>query len=318
MSQTPEASTQPNIQPPIYFAGGLGYGEARNSLVLEYIQTLGHETIPALPDQEALDCRFTVTVNGLNRVISRERAMLVASRGSAESISANYQQTRANELITMLEQQGHSGIRAIFQSADALNGLEVMRRRPGLIDHAVFAYPAGVYTQPWFWKAEIGLLRTGWERWRLPAPPAAENFEKHGPKIKRARIAGNLTVAASVALSHQSSPLSEIRSREDAPGISWVFGLRDHMIVAERAIESLESPTDVDYILVTDKPHGVNEVDEWLKLFPLMAEAKAAHDAGQPTTEPLTSRMVFFGDIPQQKRDELLALAARIDAKANN
>src|SRR5580700_11051165 len=102
MSHLPEASTQPSNQLPIYFAGGLGYDATRNNGVLEYLRTLGHETIPPLPDQGpgTIDLRFTVAAGGISSVVSLVRAMRLAGKEGHESITSNYQQTRAEELIT--------------------------------------------------------------------------------------------------------------------------------------------------------------------------------------------------------------------------
>ncbi len=267
-----------------------------------------------------MDPHFTVTIKGLSREVSLRRAMRLAGKAEVTNVSSNYQETRAAELATMLERESSMGAFAIFQSADAINGLKTMANNPGLVEHAVLAYPAGVIHQPNLLKASAGVVRSGWSaRSARPValPTAEHNFEvENGKKAKRSRAAASLTVAASVALSDQSELLTDIRRHDDSPGVSLVLGTRDWMIRPERVISSLRSPNDVDTILVTDQPHGLNgrkaELEAWLGLLPVMVEAKEARRKEGYTEIPLKDRMRFFGNVPLRDRNELLALAAKV------
>jgi hypothetical protein len=100
-----------------------------------------------------------------------------------------------------------------------------------------------------------------------------------------------------------------------APGVSLVLGLDDWMIRPERVLESLNSAEDVDYVLITDTPHGVNGrtdvMDEIMKLFPMMEQAKEARKHGDPT-ESLADRLIFSDTVTAEKREELRRLAALI------
>ncbi|MBA3724424.1 MAG: hypothetical protein H0W89_06095 [Candidatus Levybacteria bacterium] len=312
--------------PPIYFGGGFGYGESRNNGVLDYIKTLGHDTIPSLPDPDRRERNNNFMLRGEKGsvVLSRMQTLRLAGTMNPDTVTSHYQHERAQELILTLESGGYTGIDAIFQSGDAINGLEVLYERPDLVGNAILAYPAGIIKQPRFLKASAGVFRSAWKA-RPPDDISAENnFEvgDDGKKVKREFGASNFTVAASVALTDQSHMLSEIRSRPNPHGIWLVLGLQDWMVRAEDVIESLQSPNDVDGILITDKPHGISgrkdEIHEWLKLFPLMKEAKAAREAGMATATPLASRVRFFGDISQEKQDELLTLVSKVGAKSNN
>ncbi len=323
-----EQSVSPNNpQPPIYFAGGFGYGEQRNARVMHYMQTLGYETSYALADKDMslADPRFTVAVGGLSTVISRLSAMrLAASAEQFDTLTSNYQHDKAQDLTSMIEANHPGGVRAIFQSADALNGVTAMYERPDLIDNAILAYPAGIVRQPAPIKAAKGVFKSGVSAKRQVKTAPADNFEHrdNGSRLKRERVASHFTIAASVALSDQSALLSGIRRRDNAPGVSLVLGTKDWMFSPERIIDSLRSPNDVDYVMVTDKPHGVNgrkqEVKEWLNLMKLTAEAKRARQAGTIAVKPLVDRLIFSGDIPQQKREELAALAAQVDARGDS
>lgn len=307
---------------PIYFGGGFGYGEQRNNGVLSFLQSQGYSTLPSLPDvpRGERDKRFTVTTDKGSVVLSRMRTLLQAGKMQPDQVISHYQVDRAQELIRLLDEgrQG-KGVWALFQSADAINGLQAMHERPDLVDSAVLAYPAGIISQPNVLKAAADVIHSGWKGRQWTAKAEHDNFETtNGSKVRRELGASNFTVAASVALSDQTHLLSEIRSRPNPPGIWLVLGTEDWMIRAERVIESLRSPNDVDGILITDKPHGIkgrgDELTEWLKLFPLMEQAKKNRQAGIVETRSLShpDRLRFFGDISEDKKNVFRNLAAAV------
>jgi hypothetical protein len=310
-------------QTPIYGSGGFGYGAARNDRMLAYIGSLGYETLPALPDQAArmADTRFTISIGGLTKVVSWRQAIRYSSSQQVEHLSSNYQQEKADRLIKMLEEKGQSNINAIFQSADAINGIKVLEQKPNLIGSAILAYPAGLIAQPRLLKTSIEAVRGGWKA--VPRSPsvAEENFFilDDGSRTAKARSASSFAVAASAALSDHSSLLHEIRSRDEAPGISLVLGTRDPLFRRERVLASLQSPEDIDAIVITGDPYGTHgvggrktEIKSLLELFPVMEAARNARREGLNTIEPLTSRMIFLGEVAVKKQQELLAVAAAV------
>lgn len=315
-----EFSTDSDVSYPqsLYFAGGFGYDQQRNSRVSGYIaDTYGYEALPSLPDQDLgnMNPNFTVIANGVSREVTRREALRLTGREEITAISSKYQETRAAELAAMLKRERPLGALAIFQSADAINGLKAMAEEPDLIDHAILAYPAGVIRQPQFLKASLGVLKSGVSIRRSAEQTYQNNFEGD-KKGRRSKAAANLVVASSVALTDQGELLAGIRSNRDSPGISMVLGMRDWMIRPERVISSLPSQDAVDSLLITDQPHGLNgrknELKAWLDLVPAMAEARVARNEGKDNGLPLKERIHFFGNVALRDRIEILALADKV------
>jgi hypothetical protein len=320
---TPQAI--PVDQPPIYFAGGFGYDQDRNGRVSEYLAGLGREIVPVLPNPDVrnADTGFSVVMNGIATQLPRRQAIRTVSKPSVERSAANFQLARSEELLTSLEQGGYEKVDAIFQSADALNGLIAVHTQPEKFNNVVLAYPAGIIKQPNPLKASGGVVKSvvRGRQVRHKAAAVVDNFEALSTSVQekgKPKTAGGFVTAASVALSYHGPLLSEVRCEKDAPGISLVLGLDDWMIRPERVLESLNSSNDVDYILITDTPHGVNGrtdvMDEIMNLFPMMEQAKEARKAGSPV-EPLADRLIFSESVSPEKREELRGLAAGVDAR---
>jgi hypothetical protein len=308
---------QSDIEHPVYFAGGFGYGAARNARALAHIAELGYATTPVLPDPDIqkADTTFQVVSAGAAARLSMRQAMRVAHKQEVELSVSNYQDGRADELITMLEKGGYNGVNAIFQSADALNGLLALHKRPDMFGNVILAYPAGLVRQPRPARASLGVLRSvASGMLRKYVVPVDNSFEKlTGRFTSRPKTAGGFVTAASVALSSQSALLSAARQRPDAPGVSLVLGLGDWMIRPKRVLDGLNAAHDIDYILVTNTPHGIkgrkDVMQKALGLFSLM-ERSGLHDG----TLPLADRMVFMQDVPASKQDELREIAAKVTA----
>ena len=319
---TPAEATShvPEQEVPFYFAGGFGYGQQRNEKVLGYIASLGYKTVPPLPDPDLgeSDARFHVIEAGVEHSLSRQETMRLIARPAIEQSVAAYQRKRAEDLL--VELQGRERVNAIFQSADALNGLIAMHAQPNLFANAVLAYPAGIIKQPRPFKAARGVLKSvSVGRRRNHAVTESFEDQKTMSRFGRSKTAGGFVTAASVALSYQGSLLSEIREQEHTPGISLVLGVDDWMIRPERVLETLD-PDDVDYILVTNTPHGIkgrkDVMHEILKLFPMMEKAKQDRREGR-ITPPLVDRMIFMGVSPR-KESELRDIAYAIDLQSTD
>lgn len=321
-STTPlESTPPPQEQPPIYFAGGFGYDQQRNAKVLGHIAELGYDTVPALPDPDPknIDPNFSILANGQVRYITRRSAFGLASAPQVEQSVSSYQRARAYELIKSFEARG-GNINAIFQSADALNGLIALHERPDLINNAVFAYPAGIINQPHPFKAAKGVIKSVGVG-KQSRHQQYENFEHpEGDKPRRPKTAGGMVTAASVALSYQAPLLSEVREQPDAPGVSMVFGTGDWMIRGEQVFKHIK-PTDVDYILVADTPHGLNGrkdiMDKMLELFPMMEQAKQDRQSGiEPP--PLVDRLIFTDTVSAADRAKFMQAAQGVDLAAQS
>lgn len=311
---------------PIYFSGGFGYGEGKNNSVLRHLEAQGYTTLPTLPDvaRGERNNKFTVSTEKGNVVLSRMQTLLGASKMHPDQVISQYQKERAEALIKLLDEQDRGdGVWGIFQSADAINGVLAMYERPDLVDSAILAYPAGIISQPNVLSAASEAVRTAWTARKAvrQEPTSAEN-KIHDTKPRKEVGASNFTIAASVALTDQTKMLAEIRERPDAPGIWLVLGMQDAMIRPYRVIESLRSPNDVDGILITNQPHGINdrgdEFAEWLKLFPLMDNMKKARLEGSHEIRPLAhpDRLQFFGTVSETDKSKFRDLASSVDSRA--
>jgi hypothetical protein len=211
--------------------------------------------------------------------------------------------------MNMVENSGYDKVDGIFQSADALNGLLAIRKRPDMFGNVILAYPAGLVKQPNPIKATLGVFRSG-IRGKLSkyAVSTDNSFEDLTGRFRsRPKTAGGFVTAASVALSSQSALLSEVRQRPDAPRLSLVLGLDDWMMRPERVLGGLNSAADVDYVLVTNTPHGIkgrkDVMNGVLGLFSLM-KGVGIGDA------PLADRILFMEDVPSGRQRDIRGIAA--------
>jgi hypothetical protein len=321
------AEVQPKTaeQPPVYFAGGLGYGAVRNQAALHYLEEAhGVETLPPLPDPNiAPNDSYQLVMGGLGKQLTTRQAAKYAGDPKVEMLTSDFQRKRAGELLDSLEKDKNPKVDAIFQSADALNGLMAVHEKPERFNNVVLAYPAGIAQQPKLFEASRGVLKTG------AVSKLSDVRKRNNPlynfeagiqvKPKRGESVAKV-IAPSVALSYQAPLLSEVRQREDAPGVSLVLGLKDHMMPPKSVIQSLRSQDDVDYILVTNKPHAVNgdksTMDEVMKLFPSMEQIKAAK-LRREEVGTLSERLIFTDDVPAARKAELMAAAAKVGANSN-
>ena len=309
-------------QPPIYFAGGLGYNNARNQGVLHQIEGLGHDVVPALndPNVGSVDTGFRMVVNGIGREVSRREAWRLAPK--SEVSTSNFQQDRATELLNTLERDGKQPVDAIFQSADALNGLLAAYQQPDRFNNIVLAYPAGLVRQPNIRRAAPKVVPA--EAMVRLKPKHLINKKIHGfeaGRREKSKNVGGFTIASTVGLSQQSKLLHEMRQKENAPGVAIVAGADDIMLSPKKVFESLESPDDVDLVLVADTTHGLNNrrdvLESIVDLLPKVEEIKQARQAEGQNPTPLTDRVLFFGRFSAEKRQQILQQAALVDARTS-
>jgi len=313
---------------PLYFSGGFMHDTLRNEEVMQHLKSLGYDTISALPnvDLPNADTNFVVTVKGGTRpvTVSRKDISYLAHKPYIETSVSAFQKSRAGELIRSLE-TGKGAVNAIFQSADALNGLLAAYERPDLFNSVILAYPAGLAKQPSVLRSAPRVIRgamaTKLHKLRTPADESFENRASSEINTIRRRDSGGFTTATSVAMSSQSILLHELRGKDNAPHVALVLGVRDHMMPPERIIASLKSSQDVDRILIVDTPHGINgdrkTMNEVLELFPAIEQDQRPGDR-QGGVAPLVDRIDFSPSVPPKRRAQILQLAAQLDAKSHD
>lgn len=319
MKTTKAHETTITSQRPKYWAGGFTYDQRLNGEGMDYLTKLGYDVVPALsdPDIKKADKAYTLHRFDTPAQVSTKKIANVASKPQVLLNISNYQLARAKELIKNLDNHGKAPVDAIFQSADALNGLLAMHERPDLFHNVVLAFPAGIVKQQHPAKSSINLFRTIYvNSLKKHKVPKESSFEPIRDSLRLPKAGGRVTVK-SAAFSYQRPLLTNLRRRKYAPGVSIVVGTKDYIYRPDRIIESLGSANDVDFVLVTNSPHGIRGHQEImnaiLALFPKMEQLKAQHGDAM---KPLAERLVFMDDVPQTTRNKLIRAAAKVDARA--
>lgn len=312
---------EPQAQVPTAHYGGFRYDQQRNAAALDYIRETGRPVVEPMPDPTSVAANgYTIVAGGVERLVSAREAMRYAGNKAVTSCLSKFQEERARALNRHLEAQGHQVTNAILQSADALMGLQAVRENPAGYRNIILAYPAGIARQPRISKASLSVVMSSVKSRRAARRLSPDNdYEAHLRSAPKPRTVADKVIAPSVALSYQAPLLHEIRAGKHAPGISMVLGLKDDMMRPDKVIKELRSSNDVDYILITDTPHGINGrkdiMDKTLELMDKTEQARADREAGKPQP-PLVQRLRFYGNISDSKRAELLALAAEVDARS--
>lgn len=291
-----------------YFGGGTGYSERRNNDVARRIgATIGRKIIPALTEPTQFPPEFTMNVNGIERTVSRKLAYDLAHGADVLWSISHFQRERATELLAHLTHETPEKVDAVFQSADALNGLIAANDDPSKFHTIVLAYPAGLVQPHNIKKAG---LKVGFQDavTRLKRKHRKAKREHSFEDRRRQRQKGRFTIISSVGLSKQNHPLHELRSKENAPGIAMVVGTDDVMLAPERVIASLESPNDIDIMLVVDTPHGINGRKDILgQTLDLFEQVEAVRHGD--SARSLAERIRFAPDVTEARRQAILAVA---------
>ena len=322
--ELPVAPTSPQqSQTPVAHYGGFKYDQRRNGAALDYIQGSGRPIVEALPDPTGVVVNdYVVAVNGIESTMPARAAMKYAGDQTVTHSISKFQEARAKELNRHHEAQGNGQVNAIFQSADALMGLQAVRENPAGYRNIILAYPAGIARQDRISKASVAVATSGIKARRAARKLTPKNdYEAHLRSGAKPRTIADKVIAPSVALSYQAPLLNEIRSGKDAPGISMVLGLEDDMMRPDKVLKELKTSHDVDFVLITDTPHGINGrkdiMDKTLELLDMTEQARAGRGAGD-SRPPLTDRLYFYGNIPAVKRAELLSIAAEVDSRSGS
>jgi hypothetical protein len=323
---TPAQERLSGTTPPIYFAGGHKYDQVRNGIVLDCIQGLGYPVVSPLADpvRDPYSSSHDFTIRwatGHESPAGLLQAYRLAPKRFVTAITSWYQEERAQELIDHLESQGRKKINGIFQSADAQNGLLAALERPDLFANLVLAFPSGLVKKEKMTEDQRRILKTMVSGKRMTDKSSrADSFE---PKEtwrkafieKRRDKSGGSAVAASTAVAYQGALLSELRAKDNTPGVALVLGLKDTLFTPDRVISSLGCPAhDVDCILVTDTAHGMKGnrevMDKTLQLFSVMDEVKEKRRAGKDVN-PLAERIFFTDGVGESDRERILDLVKK-------
>jgi hypothetical protein len=319
--ELPLSNVEAQPQIPTAYYGGFKHDWPRNMAALSYIEETGRPIVDSMPDPTGIVANdYTIAMNGVEHLVSARAAMRYAGNEAVTHSLSKFQEGRAKELNEHHEAQGHRQVNAIFQSADALMGLQAVRDNPEGYRNIILAYPAGIARQPRIGKASVAVAMSSVKSRQAARKLSPENdYEAHLRSGAKPRTVADKVIAPSVALSYQAPLLNEIRTGEHAPGISMVLGLEDNMMRPDKVIKELQSSNDVDYILITDTSHGINGrkdvMDKTLELMDMTEQARADREAGI-TLPPLAQRLHFYGNISESKRVELLSLAAEVDARS--
>lgn len=310
------------LEIPIYFSGGYKYDEERNRRVADHIKSLGRRVIAPLPNPDRRDLPAGCTIrygNGRTSEVSGWGAYRTTpSLFGAVAITSRWQEARAQQLVDHIEGQQHGApINAIFQSADAINGVLAAFKRPDMFRNLVLAFPAGLAKRDGVAEYQRGMLsRARMNRGNPWRPYEFEPRESAWQALRRHRHtqSGGAAVAASTATSYQPQLLHELRHGESVPGVALVLGLRDATILADRVIGSLVDPdNDIDYLLITNTGHGVRghnqTMDAMLGVLPQLEAIKAARNWNSGgSVGPLEQRTIFSEDVSAQDRERIFAL----------
>jgi len=315
-----EPTNHPASEEPFYFSGGYKYDHERNGRVADYIQHLGHVTLSPMPNPDRgcapNGCIVKYPNGGTEDVTNWEAYRVKSGAFGAAAIISKWQQRRAEQLIEHVEQQSpDKPVNAIFQSADAINGVLAAGLRPDKFKNLVLAFPAGMAERRGQTEYQRDMMRSA--RTHKGTPWRPYEFEPQETKLQSLRKrrhsnSGGAAVAMSTAVSYQPKLLNELKQRENAPGVAMVLGLRDSTILPERVIQSLADPdNDIDCLLITNTGHGVRgdkkTMDEMLGLFPKIEEVNAKRRSGE-SVPPLEERVVFSDNVGVVDRERILAL----------
>lgn len=320
MSVSESRSTSPQAQVPVHFEGGFGYAEARHGLVNAELRRQGRETTEPLPDPDykTADTGFQITVHGQEREYTGREAMRLVRFGAAtiQSSVASFTKARAEELNGSFEEDGIEKVDLMGQSAGGLTVLEFARRYPDKVNNIAFIHAPLVKLKNPFHRAPNIVFR----RAKAAAGPkqkvATEDiFERRTIKDRiRARKNPNRDTITPhiVALSHQNPVLTDIKGRENAPGVLLVSAIDDPLFTPEGHIAGLDSPDNIDRMLVMGGGHGIKGSKKAMsRILHEMSELdalKQARAAGEPLP-PLHERIVFADDVPEKRRQAILEKA---------
>lgn len=320
----PEQPTEAQL--PVYFAGGVGYGpgSGRTEPVLQAIADRGRAAWTV--ERTALggiDNRFAVTKGGETSIGSRGDAWRALADLATSRVVALHQEAAADDLLAAMDKAGIVRTDAIFQSADALNGLIAASQHPERFNNIIFAYPGGQVRRPRpIRNMKATLKETAEDRLRgssqkeaIPTALQTHGEMAEGRRSRLARYAAQSAMGLAATHSYQGDMLTTLRQGEQRPGVALVVGLRDWMIRYDDVFDSLGSADNVDYIMVVDGGHGIKGrqdiLDNMLNLLPAL---EARKQAGDDAAQPLRDRLILPEHISRKRADELRALADKVTA----
>lgn len=240
-----------------------------------------------------------------------------------------YSVAEAAAMLTAVEHSGEPAD-AILQSQSAIAGIIAAYKQPDeLIPHNAFkdivlAYPAGLIKHRLRLIEAIRRAVQDRRAWLHHSPSREENIHTKHSLVERARAiayglrpVARLRSALALGQALLGPMLHEIRQRPDAPGVTLLLGLEDHIFRVEEYLESLTASTDIDQIVIAPGPHSISGRPEILQLaLDQLQVTKDMRARGVDiSTIPLRDRIHFPPNIDPKRREKILQLASELDAR---
>jgi len=311
-------------QLPVYFGGGVGYGpgNGKAETVLKAIAQHGREAWGLERTVlSAVDGRFEVTKDGRTTIGDRALAWRSLADQATSRVVSLHQNSAAEDLITGMSKAGIERTDAIFQSADALNGLIAASEHPERFNNIILAFPGGQVRRPRplrnmksMAKETVADKLSGAGRAEMTIiTPQETTDETKRKRAKFARYAGQSVMGIAATHSYQGDMLTSLRQSEQRPGVALVVGLRDWMIRYDDLFDSLGSAEDVDYVMVVDSGHGIKDrqdvLDDMLALLPKLEQVKQQSDH---KAKPLRDRLILPDHLSSNRKESIRVMADNV------
>lgn len=322
-----EAQPRANKQiaePTVFYSHGAGW--AHEAPTVKQIATFGRRAFSYVHRGERqVDKDFIFdTHEGTSEIVGK-RGLRRKVR-SARRVIPKQLIREAATFSGLLEERAERGdaepIDAIFQSASVGPGMLAVNGAPEKFRNVVLAFPSGFEHQKGVSKKMAKEAMTKQRQRRREG----ENFI---PRTKgrlftaahalRQQVRSSGFFANAAALRYNSSVpslLNQVKSRENAPGVTIVAGLDDKIFPIERILNRLESSSDVDRIMLVPGGHAIDGRSEVLETildqFPVM---EANKNSAKPLA-PLIERIEFPENISKRRYRRIEKLANKLDQKS--
>lgn len=331
-----EATGKPVEGVPVYFSGG--YGNVKNAPSLVNIAEHGRNAF-SLAFEGARDSDTTFEaisqteagkVGETHSMIAARKLPAAVDEGSVDAVVSRHQMNKAATLLAAMAERKIEQIDVIAQSEGALHTLVAAYSNPDKYRNIVLAYPAGLSgtDNPGKIMRNVGKDTIYKKLHRVNSENSFKNdlgggFDTSSTAHKQGRAPGALVDGATVSFSEQSALLNGLRQNADAPGVALVAGLGDQIYPPEDYLRNLRSASDIDFMLVTDGPHGIayrrDVMDQINDLLGALEVKQADRDAARQRGEdlpfvPLRDRLILPATISDERAEELRILADEVDA----
>lgn len=311
-------------EPTVFYSHGAGWGHEMPTV--KKIATFGRRAFSYVHrgDRE-VDKEFILdTHEGVSEAVGKRG--LKRKLRSAKRVVPKQLIREAATLNGLLEERAERGdtapIDAVFQSASVGPGMLAVNGAPEKFRNIVLAFPSGFERQKGVSKkmakealAKFRYRRTEDENF-IPRAKGRMFTAAHALR-QQVRSSGFFTNVT--ALRYNSSVpdlLHQVKSRENAPGVTLVAGLDDKIFPIERLLKKLESSQDVDRIVIIPGGHAIDGRPEVLKT---ILDQFSAMEDDKHSAKPLPSlvdRIEFPEGISARRRRRIKKLALELDQKS--